>query len=216
MREYRTVALAAEAEIIIKKSRFIGQVSPVANEEEATAYVAAIKKKHYEARHNCHAWIIDPLNQRSSDDGEPAGTAGRPILAVLRQEKLEQVVVVVSRYFGGVLLGANGLIRAYARACKAGLEAAGMGKMLFCQKLVVEVDYPLYGKLENQLRERDLVVLDTVFTEQVQVTLGLPRGQVAATAAWLADLSQGQALVTPGQEYYNFVRGMKNEETDSI
>lgn len=207
MREYRTVAARAEAEIIIKKSRFIGQVCPVESEEEAAAFVAEIKKKHYEATHNCHAWIIDPLNQRSSDDGEPSGTAGRPMLEVLRQENLEQVVVVVTRYFGGVLLGANGLVRAYGQACKAGLVAAGMGRMLPHQKLSVAVDYNLYGKLENQVREREITVLDTAFTELVTVTLGVPVAEVQAVRDWLVDLSNGQAVVTPGEEYYSFVRG---------
>lgn len=207
MREYRTVAGRGEGEIIVKKSRFIGQASPVADEEEGVAFVAEIKKKHYEARHNCHAWIIDPLNQRSNDDGEPAGTAGRPILEVLRKENLEQVVVVVSRYFGGVLLGANGLARAYTQACKAGLEAAGMGRMQPWRELIALVDYPLYGKLENQLREREIGVLATVFTDRVEVTLGLPREEVGPVQVWLADLSQGQAQLTPGREYYSFVRG---------
>ena len=207
MREYRTVAGRGEGEIIVKKSRFICQASPVADEEEGVAFVAEIKKKHYEARHNCHAWIIDPLNQRSNDDGEPAGTAGRPILEVLRKENLEQVVVVVSRYFGGVLLGANGLARAYTQACKVGLEAAGMGRMQPWRELIALVDYPLYGKLENQLREREIGVLATVFTDRVEVTLGLPREEVGPVQVWLADLSQGQAQLTPGREYYSFVRG---------
>lgn len=207
MRAYRTVATRAEAEIVIRKSRFIGQASPVASEEEAAAFVAEIKKKHYAATHNCHAWIIDPLNQRSSDDGEPAGTAGRPMLEVLRQEGLEQVAVVVTRYFGGILLGASGLVRAYAQACKAALEAAGMGCMLPHQRLTVELDYSLYGKLENQVRERGIAVLAADFGQQVAVTLGLPREEVDSAREWLVDLSSGQALITPGEEYYSFVRG---------
>lgn len=207
MSGYRTVAGPAEAEVIIKKSRFIGQVSPVASEEEATAFVAEIKRKHREATHNCHAWIIDPLNQRSNDDGEPAGTAGRPMLEVLRKENLEQVAVVVTRYFGGIMLGAGGLLRAYSQTCKAGLEAAGMGRQLLYQKLSAIVDYPLYGKLENQLQERKITVLDTAFTDVVKVTLGLPQEQVAAVTDWLIELSSGQAVLTPGEEYYFFVRG---------
>lgn len=206
MREYRTVAGRGEAEIIVKKSRFIGQVCPVNSEEEAAAFVAEIKRKHYDAAHNCHAWIIDPLNQRSSDDGEPAGTAGRPILEVLRKENLEQVAVVVTRYFGGVLLGANGLVRAYSHACKAGLEAAGMGRMLPHRKLTVAVDYALYGRLENQIRERELTVLDTAFAELVTVTLGVPAAEAQAVAHWLTDVTNGQAAVTPGPEYYSFAR----------
>lgn len=207
MREYRTVAAGAEAEIIVKKSRFIGQTCPAASEEVAATFVAEIKKKHYEATHNCHAWIIDPLNQRSNDDGEPSGTAGRPMLEVLRKENLEQVVVVVTRYFGGILLGANGLIRAYGHACKEALVAAGMGRMVPHQRLNVVVDYTLYGKLENQVREREITMLDTAFTEIVTVTLGVPLVQVPALKDWLVDLSSGQALVTSGEEYYSFVRG---------
>lgn len=206
MKAYRTVEARGEAEIIIKKSRFIGQASPVANEEEALAFVTEIKKKHYEATHNCHAWIIDPLNQRSNDDGEPSGTAGRPMLEVLRNEDLEQVAVVVTRYFGGVLLGVGGLVRAYAQSCKAALVAAKMGSMLPHQRLTVQLDYSLYGKLENQVREGGISVLDTDFAQQVTVTLGLPLKDVPSARQWLVDLSSGQALVTTGQEYYSFVR----------
>lgn len=207
--KYRTIGGAGEAEIVVKKSRFIGQASPATSEEQALAWIGELKKRHYEARHNCHAWIISPLNQRSSDDGEPAGTAGRPMLEVLRKEGLEQVVVVVTRYFGGVLLGANGLIRAYAQACKAALVAAGMGWMLPHRRLMAVVDYPQYGKLENQLRERQIAVLASDFGQQVTLTLGLPTASLAATRDWLADLTDGQAKVSLGLEYYNFIRGGK-------
>jgi uncharacterized YigZ family protein len=207
MNGYRTVAGPSEAEIIIKKSRFIGQVCPVASEEEAVAFIAEVKKKHREATHNCHAWIIDPLNQRSSDDGEPSGTAGRPMLEVLRKEYLEQVAVVVTRYFGGIMLGAGGLLRAYGQTCKAGLDAAGMGRQVPYQKLRATVEYTLYGKLENQLRERQLMVLDTAFTDMVSVTLGLSADQFVSVSEWLADLSAGQAVLEPREEYYYFVRG---------
>lgn len=207
MRSYRTIAGPAEAEVIIKKSRFIGQAIPAACEEEAAAFVTQVKKKHREAAHNCHAWIIDPLNQRSNDDGEPSGTAGRPMLEVLRKEDLEHVAVVVTRYFGGILLGANGLVRAYGQACKAALEVAGMGRQHPFKKLTATVDYTLYGKLENQLRERQIKVLDTVFTDTVSVTLGLPLEQVRPVTDWLVDLSAAQAVLEPGEEYYFFIRG---------
>lgn len=207
MKEYRSVAARGEGEIVIKKSRFIGQATPVASEAEAVAFVAEIKKRRYDATHNCHAWIIDSLNQRSSDDGEPAGTAGRPMLEVLRREELERVVVVVSRYFGGVLLGANGLIRAYAQACKTGLQAAVMGWMRLFQKLTVTVDYTLYGPLENLIRERDILVLDSAFAETVTVTMGLPLSEIAPAQSWLRDFSSGQAVTTPGPKYYKFVKG---------
>lgn len=207
MKAYRTIAGPGEAEIIVKKSRFIGQAIPAASEEEAAAFVAEVKKKHREAAHNCHAWIIDPLNQRSNDDGEPSGTAGRPMLEILRREELEHVVVVVTRYFGGILLGTNGLVRAYGHACKAALDAAGMGRRLPYQKLTATVDYSLWGKLENQLREREITVLDTAFTDMVRVTLGLPAEQVDSVAGWLTDLSSAQAALEHGEEYYFFVRG---------
>lgn len=204
---YRTVAGPAETELVIKKSRFIGQVSPVASEEEAVAFVAEIKKKHREATHNCHAWIIDPLNQRSNDDGEPSGTAGRPMLEVLRREELERVAVVVTRYFGGILLGAGGLVRAYSQSCKAALDAAGIGRQMPWQKLIAQLDYSLFARLENQLAERGLKVLDTAFAEAVTVTLGLPEGLVAETADWLVNFSGGQVVLTPGEKYSCFVRG---------
>ena len=207
MKGYRTVSGPGEAEIIIKKSRFIGQVCPVATEEEAVAFVTEIKKKHREATHNCHAWIIDPLNQRSNDDGEPSGTAGRPMLEILRKEHLERVTVVVTRYYGGIMLGAGGLLRAYGQACKVGLEAAGMGRQVPYQKLTATLDYTLYGKLENQLRERQITVLDTAFTDMVSVTLGLSAEQYSSVSDWLVDLSGGQAELMPGEEYYYFVRG---------
>lgn len=205
MREYRTVAARGEGEIIIKKSRFIGQVSPVADEEEAAQFVTEIKKKHYEARHNCHAWLIDSLNQRSSDDGEPSGTGGRPILEVLRRERLEQVAVVVSRYFGGILLGANGLVRAYAQACKVGLLAAKMGRMAACRELEVVVDYGLYGRLENLIREESIPILASQFGEQVTVTMGLPIVKVEPIREWLREHSSGQAISVPGKHYYRFI-----------
>lgn len=207
MREYKTVGTRAEAEIVIKRSRFIGQVSPVADEEQAMDILNSVRKKHYEATHNCHAWIIDPLNQRSSDDGEPSGTAGRPILEVLRKEDLQRVLVVVSRYFGGIQLGANGLVRAYARTCRAGLEAAGVGWMLPHQQLSVDVDYSLYGKLENQVRERNITVLETAFAQQVTVVFGLPVKELASTMDWLRELSAGQARMALREKYYNFIKG---------
>jgi len=206
MEEYRTIAASGQAELIIKKSRFIGQACPVATEEEAAGFVAEIKKKHRDATHNCHAWIIGPLNQRSNDDGEPSGTAGRPMLEVLRKESLEQVAVVVTRYFGGIKLGANGLIRAYAHACKAGLEAAGLGWQRPYQKLAVSIDYTLYGNLENQLREREITVLDSEFTQDVTLTLGLPLDELESVTQWLVDLSSGQAVLVPGEKYYHFQR----------
>lgn len=205
MREYRTVAARGEGEIVVKKSRFIGQASPVADEDEAAQFVAEVKKKHYEARHNCHAWLIDSLNQRSSDDGEPSGTGGRPILEVLRREGLEQVAVVVSRYFGGILLGANGLVRAYAQACKAGLLAAKMGRMAACRELKVVVDYALYGRLENLIREEGIPILASEFGEQVTVTMGLTLEGVEPICEWLREYSSGQAISIPGKYYYRFV-----------
>ncbi|MTI96107.1 MAG: YigZ family protein [Firmicutes bacterium] len=208
MREYRTVASPAEAEIVIKKSRFIAQVSPVADEAEAAEFIAAIRKKHVNAAHNCHAYIVDNITQRSSDDGEPSGTAGRPMLEVLRKENLEHTAVVVTRYFGGILLGGGGLIRAYSQATKAGLDAAGMGRQLLFQRLTAVIDYTAYGKLENQLRERKLTVLDTAFTDVVRVELGIAVGEIEQLAAWLTDFCNGQLELIRGEEYYNFVRGI--------
>lgn len=207
MAGYRTVATAAEAELIVRKSRFIGQVQPVEDEGAALAFVEAVRKKHPQAAHNCHAYIVDQAHMRSSDDGEPSGTAGRPMLELLRREQLERVAVVVTRYFGGILLGTGGLARAYSQAAKMALDAAGTGRMVMHRRLDLTVDYAVYGRLDNYLREQQLPVLETQFSHRVRVAVGIPDEDVEDVRARLTDLCHGQLKVCLGEEYHKFVRG---------
>ncbi|GAB2670597.1 YigZ family protein [Paenibacillus thermoaerophilus] len=202
--EYRTVSREASDEIVIKKSRFIGFAGPAATEEEAAAFIERIKKEHWSATHNCSAYVVGPRGeyQRSSDDGEPSGTAGRPILEVIKHRGLTNVVVVVTRYFGGIMLGAGGLVRAYTDGAVIALNAAGPIRKALHRELIVDIDYTWYGKLENEIRNRGALVADTQFSDRVTVTL-LPFAKEAdSMAAWITDLTQGQASITMGESRY--------------
>src|SRR5689334_17115243 len=149
---YQTVKADGEETLIIKKSRFIGYASPASTEEVAMLFIEKIRKKHFDANHNCFAYQfgLDSPIQKASDDGEPSGTAGRPILEVLKKEGLTNVVVVVTRYFGGTLLGAGGLVRAYGQAATGAVHVAEIVTRSLFQTLAVKVDYPYLGKVENE------------------------------------------------------------------
>lgn len=170
MNNYKTVKKGAFAEFIEKKSRFIGYVKPVTNEEEAIDFVNAVRKKHSDATHNCYAYIVRDNNiMRYSDDGEPAGTAGMPILDVLRKEDLTDVCVVVTRYFGGTLLGTGGLVRAYTKGAQVGLDAAERIEKLFCNIYSVKCDYSMMGSLQYAIQEDgEYILKDTIFTDSVE------------------------------------------------
>ena len=161
---YRTVGQVGEAEIIIEKSLFIGYAAPAGTEEEALEFIQTIKKKHRDATHNVPAYVIGENNavQRFSDDGEPSGTAGVPMLEVLKKEDLRDTVLVVTRYFGGIKLGAGGLVRAYTKAAKAALEAAGIVTRVLHQVVQVSIDYTLLGLILNQLRAGGYAIKDTL------------------------------------------------------
>jgi uncharacterized YigZ family protein len=204
LEEFRTVKCRAEAEIVIRKSRFIGHVMPVASEAEAVSFIEEIKRKHADATHNCSAYVVGERDehQKQSDDGEPSGTAGKPILEVIRHKELKNTAIVVTRYFGGILLGAGGLIRAYTDAAAAGIAAAGMVRRVLHREVTVTVDYTWYGKLDNELRNRGIRLGDTQFTDKVTVRC-LPRNAGAeGFAAWLADLTRGQGDIRLGGALY--------------
>jgi uncharacterized YigZ family protein len=150
---YRTVRQYGNKEIIIKKSRFIGYAQPVQTEEEAVSFIDKIKKQHWDANHNCSAYVVGRRGefQKQSDDGEPSGTAGKPILEVIKNQGLTDTVVVVTRYFGGIMLGAGGLIRAYTDGAVAALDAAVPIYRVLHSEIIVEMDYSWWGKLENEL-----------------------------------------------------------------
>ncbi|GBF76424.1 YigZ family protein [Paenibacillus sp. 598K] len=201
---YTTVRQFGSKEIVIKKSRFIGYAKPVTTEEEAAAFIEEIKKQHWNATHNCSAYVIGERDeiQKQSDDGEPSGTAGKPILEVIKNRGVKNVAIVVTRYFGGIMLGAGGLIRAYTDGAVIALEAAEEIVQVLHREVIVEVDYTWHGKLENAFHQREVRLGGTEFTDKVTITC-LPEAEEAERfAAWITDLTQGQANIVLGDELY--------------
>lgn len=170
MKKYITVKGFGEAEIVEKKSRFIAHVKPIASEEEATKYIEEIKKQYWDARHNCYAYQLGDRNQiqRYSDDGEPGGTAGMPILDVLRGRDIKDTIIVVTRYFGGTLLGTGGLVRAYSLASKEGIKASGLIERIPHIRQHFTVDYTLSGKVQYEVLNGGHILEDTVYTDKVE------------------------------------------------
>ncbi|WP_442601695.1 YigZ family protein [Paenibacillus sp. KN14-4R] len=201
---YRTLQQLGSAEIIIKKSRFIGFATPVKSEEEAIQFIEKIKKEHWSATHNCSAYMLGERDeiQKQSDDGEPSGTAGKPILEVIKNKGLKNVAVVVTRYFGGIMLGAGGLIRAYTDGAVAGIEAAGEIAQVLHREVCLEIDYTWLGKVENELRNREMRMGETQFTDRVIVTCYPLADEADQFKEWLIDLTQGQGVVRLGEEQY--------------
>jgi uncharacterized YigZ family protein len=202
--QYKTVAGYGEDEIVIERSRFIGYAQRVTTEEEATAFIAMIKKKHWDATHNCSAFVIGENDQiqRSSDDGEPSGTAGKPILECIKKNGCKDTVVVVTRYFGGIKLGAGGLVRAYTAGTVTALKAAGIVARLLHQEVIVSVDYHWWGKVENELRLKSHRVADTVYTDKVTVHVLIPHGEEDAFIEQMIDMTNGQADIARGKKEY--------------
>ena len=196
MSDYLTVARGGEAEIEVKRSRFLCTVQRVEDEVSARALVDRLRKQHWDARHHCSAFVLGPDGavERSSDDGEPAGTAGAPMLEVLRGRGLSDVVAVVTRWFGGTLLGAGGLVRAYGDAVRAGLEVAGTRPRSLLVELELDVDHADAGRVESELRTRDVQVLGATYAERVVLLLGVPPSQVEPFLALVAELTSGASL----------------------
>ncbi|MCM3749828.1 YigZ family protein [Paenibacillus pasadenensis] len=201
---YRTLGGPGSKEIIIKKSRFIGYGRPVSSEEEAVAFIEEIKKQHWNATHNCSAYVVGERDefQKQSDDGEPSGTAGKPILEVIKHKGLKNVAIVVTRYFGGIMLGAGGLIRAYTDGAVAAIEAAGPITNVLHREIAVEVDYTWYGKLENELHGRGVLVGGVDFTDRVTVSCLPLAADSDRFIAWMTDVTQGQAKIAAGDTRY--------------
>ena len=202
---YNTVARFAAAEITEKRSRFIASVQPVTTEEEALAFLNAQRQKYWDASHNVYAYILEQ-NQimRYSDDGEPGGTAGLPVLDMLKKEALTTLIVVVTRYFGGILLGTGGLVHAYSKSAKAGVEAAEKIQMILCQKLSLHCAYPMLGKLQNELSKWENIIRDeAVYTDQVELPVFLPVGESAAFQSSIIDKTNAAVKITEGPVSYH-------------
>ncbi len=193
---YRTVDSDAQAEICEKRSRFIAAVRPVQTEEEAIEFLEKIKKEHWGARHNVYAYVISENNlQRYSDDGEPAGTAGLPVLDCIRKEGLCNIAVVVTRYFGGILLGTGGLVRAYSAAAKAGIETACPVNMVLCRSISISCGYSLLGKVKSEIYRLDASVENISYSEQITITAAVPVREAEDFAAAIIDKTNGSAEI---------------------
>lgn len=202
--QYRTVARAGVHETEINRSRFICALAPAATEQEAQDFVARIRREHPTATHNCFAYVIgaDGSVQKASDDGEPGGTAGVPMLQMLMRREMRYVVAVVTRYYGGVKLGAGGLIRAYGGVVGEALDELGTITRQRFRLATITVGHQRAGRLENDLRATGLAVREVRYAEAVIIEIGLPDSDVESFRSWLADATAGEALLELGGEAY--------------
>lgn len=207
---YRTIYKMGEDEILIKKSRFIGYAMPVETEDEAIKFIEEIKTKHRDATHNVYAYVLGGDNniQRYSDDGEPSGTAGIPALEVIKKEDLRNIAVVVTRYFGGKKLGTGGLIRAYTKGAKIGLEAGIIIDKILFRKVKVRIDYTLYGMVENYLINKGIYIEDTVFDDAVNLILYIEYEKDEIFRNTIRELTNGTGIIDDiGEEYLSIKDG---------
>lgn len=196
MEGYRTVGQAAEAEFEEKKSRFLGAISPVESLEEAMTFIDQRRQLHKQANHNCWAWNLLDGQQRYSDDGEPQGTAGVPILEVMKKEEIVNSVIVVTRYFGGTLLGAGGLVRAYSQSAKLALDAGERVFMTACHEIHCDLPYPLYDRVLNLLEDYPHEILRTDFSTGVLLALQMPQQFSPVFVSTLQEISSGSVIPT--------------------
>ncbi|MYL20934.1 YigZ family protein [Halobacillus litoralis] len=204
LESYYTVKPEGSEEITIQKSRFIGYVKRCETEEEAQAFIQEIKKKHNDATHNCSAYMIGEhdLIQKANDDGEPSGTAGVPMLEVLKKRGLKDTAVVVTRYFGGIKLGAGGLIRAYGSTASEAIHTTGVVKRQLMQEIKVKIDYTLLGKVENEVRNSTYTLETVNYLENVELIIYVESGLEEEFESWMVDLTSGQAAITRGGTSY--------------
>ena len=209
--EYRTIAAPVSASFVEKKSEFIAQLFPVRTQEDAVEAIENVRKQHRRARHNVYAYLLREGNaSRYSADGEPQGTAGMPILDVLQKNGLTDICCVVTRYFGGVLLGANGLVRAYSHSTALAIENAQVKVMLPCYPVSIQTDYALYGKIAYHLPQEDILQLDTIFEDQVELKLLVRDSLWEPLKKELIDLTSGQVeIVSGGLQYADFSKVKK-------
>ena len=196
------------AEIEVKKSRFIAYTSPVHTVEEANAFIAGIRQRHWDATHNVPAFVLRSGVQRSSDDGEPGGTAGMPVLDVLLKSGVQDVCVVVTRYFGGTLLGTGGLVRAYSGAVQEGLSNSTIVEKCLGRQLDITTDYTGIGKIQYILAQNQIITLDTQYTDKVQVSAMVPQEKLDSIVAEITEGTSGRAELLEGDPvYYGLLDG---------
>ena len=201
---YYTVKESGEHEIVIQKSRFIAHIKRVETEAAAQDFIQTIKKEHWDATHNCSAYLIGENDQiqKANDDGEPSGTAGVPILEVLKKKNLKDTAVVVTRYFGGIKLGAGGLIRAYGKATSEGILATGVVERKLMKVMHVTVDYTWLGKLENELRSSVYTIKEIHYLDTVEFEVFVEEGEIEQFNNWITEMTNGQGKISEGEILY--------------
>ena len=204
MSTYKTLHEFGMDETIIEKSTFIGYAKPIKTEEEAIEFVNEIKKKHKDATHNVWAYTVGKtMNiQRYSDDGEPQGTAGIPTLEVIKKEDLRDVVVVVTRYFGGVKLGAGGLVRAYTKGAKIGIDAAKVIEKVMYKEVRIKIDYNQLGKVQNEIMNMNYFVKDTIYEDNVEIIVYSRLEEVKVLTDKMIDITSATAEIKLCEEFY--------------
>lgn len=196
-KDYHTIQGYGESEIVIQKSRFITYVNRAETEEQAQEFINNIKEKHKSANHNCSAYIIGEHDniQKANDDGEPSGTAGVPMLEVLKKQGLQDTVVVVTRYFGGIKLGGGGLIRAYGKATTEGIDVAKVVERKLHHLMKVSIDYTWLGKVENEVRNSVYPLKEIIYADQVEVLVFTKADEEEGFINWVAEITNGQAKI---------------------
>lgn len=204
LQSYLTVAGEGTHEIVIEKSRFICHLSRVSTEEEAQNFINHIKKQHWNATHNCSAYVIGENDQiqKANDDGEPSGTAGVPMLEVLKKRNLKDTCAVVTRYFGGIKLGAGGLIRAYGKSVSEGLNHVGVVERKLMRVMYTTVNYTWLGKLENELRESPYQIKDIHYADDVEFETYVKESEKQAFTEWITELTNGKSENREGIQVY--------------
>lgn len=208
-KSYKILYQAGEGEIVEKKSRFIATIRPVESEEEALSFIAEMRKKYWDATHNCTAFVIGENHEqmRCNDDGEPSQTAGRPMLDVRLGEDVHNCCAVVTRYFGGTLLGTGGLVRAYSAAVKEGLRNCQILEKQLARKLTVETDYTGLGKIQYILGEEKISTLDSQYADKVSLTLLVPVDQLDPLMEKLTEGTNGRCVMKPGEQVWYGLQG---------
>lgn len=202
--DYRTVKLYGESEYVIQKSKFLTYVKRTETEEEAIDFINEIKKLHHNATHNCSAYMIGEHDQiqKANDDGEPSGTAGVPMLEVLKKQMLKDTTVVVTRYFGGIKLGSGGLIRAYGRATSEGIEATGLVERKSHDIMRVAVDYTWLGKVENEVRQSAYPLKEITYAEDVVLYIYVPVAEAESFVEWMTEITNGQSNISSTEKVF--------------
>ena len=206
--DYKTVKCFGESELIIQKSRFITYVNRAETEQEAQSFIDNIKNQHKSANHNCSAYMIGEHDniQKANDDGEPSGTAGFPMLEVLKKQGLKDTVVVVTRYFGGIKLGGGGLIRAYGKATTEGISAAQVVDRKLHYIIKVSIDYTWLGKVENEIRSSEYPLDRIDYADSVELYIFTPANKEDIFRGWITEITNGQAVLEHvGEEFLEFV-----------